>query len=1632
MEVTTRLLIFFIFIITACSGSVSAQRDCENATVADIVFLVDGSTSIGPQSFQEVRNFLHNIIEVLDIGRNKIRVGLAQYSDDTYQEFLLNEHTDKNSLLAAVETLPYRTGGTETGKALDFIREKYFTARAGSRVNERVPQIAVVLTDGESVDDVELPARQLRQHGVTVFAIGVGDAVRSQLQAIANWPPDDFLLTIDNYQGLRGRTEKLLRSVCISVERQQTALQDRFADTFFLVDSSISQQQFNLFRSELVKLINQVNASAPTYRIGLAQFDQDTRVDFYLNTFRNRQQIVNKVRRFRLTPPTNGQPLRLGSALLSAQDFYTSDRGGRADQGSRQFLVVVSGKESDDPVIRAARKIKSKGVTVVGMSAGATEETLQQFASPGYVFTSPRVTSLKNTIMIEKKEEVTEDCKGANVADIVFIVDESGSIGDSNFQLIRTFLHSIVSSLDVGLNRVRVGIVTYSDSATPHVYLDTFRDKAEALQFIKTLPYRRGGTNTGAALNFTRDNIFIEEKGSRKDFQQVAVIITDGQSQDDVSEAARSLRDKNVNVYAVGIENADITELEKMASHPPSTHVFNVTSFTDLKPLKTELQRTLCDNIFKRVVTENTRKTNIKEACTQKDESDFFFLIDDSGSIEHSDFYDMKKFIIEFLHTFHIGPQHVRMGLVKYAGSPTLEFDLTTYLDTKALEKAVEQVQHIGGGTNTGRALSFMSRYFQAATQSREGKVPQYLIVITDGKSQDSVKGPADELREQGVTIFAIGVKNSSQSELLEITGDSKRVFYVQDFDALRTINKEIFTEICIPDACKNVPGDLILLADSSESITNEDYLQMKDFIKSVINKAKVGQDQVHVGVMQYSSNNRLVFDLSQYYSKEEMFGAIDRMTHMKEGTKTGAAIAAVSQYFDEANGGRPHLWRKLVVITDGVSNDPVKVPAERLRAKGVKIYGIGVGRVNSTQLKEITASSDRVFIKRNFDALEELVGQIALDLCDPDRDCKKIQEADIIFLVDGSTSINDDQFQSMLKFMESVVNDSSVGETLTRFGVITFATDVSSQFTLNKYYSKHSVLKAVRDLKPPGGDTYTSKALKYSVQYFGSKYGGRAAQKVPQILMVITDGAATDPAGLKSSSDELRKHGVKVFSIGVFEANREELLTMAGDDPSKVFSVTNFKDLETLYQVISPELCDAVDVCKVEKADLVFLLDQSSSISSDDYTIMLNFTATVVKSFKIGQDFVHVGVAQFSDDPQDEFYLNEYNNKEEIVKHILNMKHSGGETNLGKALKRIADYFTPAHGSRTSPTIPKYLVVLSDGNSQDEVVDAANDLKSMGVVTFAIAIGDANPVQLQQITGSSERLFTVTSFSGLPDITRKVTDKLCEQDEPAKDCTIDIAVGFDISQRRESPGEVLVSGHTKLQTLLPEIIHYVSTVQGINATIKTNIAFAVVGPDGSFWYDTNFEPYTEEVVRKVITWPVTRPTYLNRAMLTTFKDMFKTKSRAQVKVLLIFSDGPDDDIMSLKNESELLRQSGVSGLLTVALEDVHDPHQLQWIEFGRGLGYGLPLSIGMYSIGSTILKQIETMSDQECCGVFCRCSGSDGPRGIPGKPGSKGIPGLKGRQGFPGEEGTMGDRGPPGPDGPKGIQGCPGVRGFK
>ncbi|KAG8572802.1 hypothetical protein GDO81_012168 [Engystomops pustulosus] len=1625
-------------------------QGCRKANQADIVFLLESSNQISEDSFENVKDFLYGLVSSLDVGIDKVRIGLAQYSDETNRVFLLNEYSLKSEILEKIQSLSYKDGNTYTGRALQDVNNTYFTESAGSRAAENVAQLLVLVTYGQSSDEMKEPARELKSRGITLYVTGPNIKDIAKLKEVASKPTRKFFHSIDNFDATEDVTKSLLHNICSIIITNIKAFSKRYADVVFLVDSSSSIgssvfQQIKLFIS---RIIGQLDIGIDKYRVGLAQFSGAAQTEFLLKTYNTKQEVLDHVK----TVSFRGGPLNTGKALEYLRTtFFVEEGGSRINQGTPQFAVVITSAKSEDLVTIYAEELKRIGVTTISIGIRNSEmKELQEIATEPFVFRLKDLQELRKTqqdvvnivlqqkmLQFAPKAVVPAVCSSAIVADIVFLIDESSSIGDVNFQLTRVFLHKVINALDIGLNKVRVGLVLYSDHPNLEFKLNTFNEKYEILDYITKLPYRGGTAHTGEALRFLRKELFSQGNGGRADLgvQQIAVVMTNGQSADEFRKPAAKLRRSGVEVFAVGFQKADKKDLKIIASHPPRKHVTNVDSFLQLPNIELKLKKRLCNQIISHSFAAPALIRTLKDGCTDTEEADIYFLVDGSGSIYPEDFDDMKTFMIELTSMFQIGSDRVRFGVVQYSDSPQIQFTINQYTNQRGLKAAIQQIDQLGGGTNTGQALQSMKSLFVTAESQRPHKVPQSLIIITDGKSQDQVADAAADLRSGGINIFAIGVKEAVQEELVNIAGSKDKTFFVDNFDSLNLIKNDLVRDLCTPEACKEMKADILFLIDSSASIEPPDFKKMKEFMDSFVKQADIGPDKVQVGLIQFSSETQEEFPLNRYKRKDELQSAISGIQQMQQGTMTGAALQEALPYFNAANGGRPHVQQYLIIITDGESQDEVSQPAAAIRKNGVNIYAIGVLNANNTQLLEIAGQQDRVYFEDNFDALAFLNKIIIFEICNPKDSCKKTEVADIIFLVDASISITVSQFKIMQRFMEAVVNDSMVGKEYVRFGAVTYSTAPEEQFALNAYSTKPEVRKALHDIKRTKGLTYTATALEYTQGRFDPAYGGRA--NVNDIIILITDGGTSPPdkPKLDTVPQALRNKGITIFAVGVGAAKKDELEKISGSK-DRWFLVQDYNALEGLHANITQVVCDqSKKDCAYEQIDIVFLIDGSASIKPSDFEISKSFMKKIVDSLTIGQDKVRVGVAQYSEYPQKEFFLNEHFSSSSVNLNIDNIVQLKQNTYTGKALKFVKQFFDPVNGSRKNQNVYQYLIVMTDGESHDTVYEEAAELRNNGVTIFSVGIGIKNSFELVQIAGTPQNVFMVENFEVLDSIRGQIVSQVCEpKDEPVLDCKIDITVAVDYSRRsRPSTASQL---QQKLNHYLPDLMKHVSTLSNLSCAsgsqINISFSFAVPRLDGSFAFDSDFENYNEDILRKFITAQSTSDTFFNLRFLEALWTKFKTSATQRAKVIIIFSDGLDENVETLKVTAESLRNRGLDGLLLIALEGSQNLNELQEIEFGRGFSYHQPLSIGIYDLPSVMLKEIDTVAERKCCNIICKCLGQDGLRGPPGPPGLKGRPGLKGSQGHPGEEGGMGERGPRGSNGTRGETGCQGPRGAK
>ena len=176
--------------------------------------------------------------------------------------------------------------------------------------------------------------------------------------------------------------------------------------------------------------------------------------------------------------------------------------------------------------------------------------------------------------------------KCSESADVAFVVDTSGSIGEENFKKEKEFVKAVASSFDTVSTDFQLGLITYSTDAQLQV---SFRDNLGPNSFdtvVDNLLYTMGRTRIDKALTLASSELFTTKGGARPGKRKALIILTDGrqsQTSDSVTlkEAIVPLQKLGVRIYTVAIgREVDLEELQQLTERKED--VFSVDDFDDL------------------------------------------------------------------------------------------------------------------------------------------------------------------------------------------------------------------------------------------------------------------------------------------------------------------------------------------------------------------------------------------------------------------------------------------------------------------------------------------------------------------------------------------------------------------------------------------------------------------------------------------------------------------------------------------------------------------------------------------------------------------------------------------------------------------------------------------------------------------------------------------------------------------------------------------------------------------------------------------------------------------------------------------------------------------------------------------
>jgi collagen type XXI alpha len=166
-------------------------------------------------------------------------------------------------------------------------------------------------------------------------------------------------------------------------------------------------------------------------------------------------------------------------------------------------------------------------------------------------------------------------------------------VGPENFEILKKWLVNLTGNFDIGPKFTQVGVVQYSDYPVLEVPLGSPGSGGALAAAVRAVRYLGGNTRTGRAIRFALDYLFAQ---SPRFLTKVAVVLTDGKSQDEVQAAAQAARDGGVTLFAIGVgAETEDAELRAIANKPASTYVFYVEDYMAISKIREVMKQKLCE-----------------------------------------------------------------------------------------------------------------------------------------------------------------------------------------------------------------------------------------------------------------------------------------------------------------------------------------------------------------------------------------------------------------------------------------------------------------------------------------------------------------------------------------------------------------------------------------------------------------------------------------------------------------------------------------------------------------------------------------------------------------------------------------------------------------------------------------------------------------------------------------------------------------------------------------------------------------------------------------------------------------------------------------------------------------------------
>ncbi|XP_072339121.1 collagen alpha-1(VI) chain [Scyliorhinus torazame] len=348
----------------------------------------------------------------------------------------------------------------------------------------------------------------------------------------------------------------------------------------------------------------------------------------------------------------------------------------------------------------------------------------------------------------------------------------------------------------------------------------------------------------------------------------------------------------------------------------------------------------------------------------------------------------------------------------------------------------------------------------------------------------------------------------------------------------------------------------------------------------------------------------------------------------------------------------------------------------------------------------------------------------------------------DLLFVVDSSESIGDQNFALAKQFIITVIERLSRDEKIrfdgkeSNIGVVQYSHGGTEELVsmIDPGINSLPELKvAIKNLKWIAGGTYTGTALDWSKTAF------RGSITQARVALVLTDGRTDQRDDLKSLSSLCKE--ANVVSVGVSDIFRnnpaseslKQIACEASSAPGLSLQRDNFMELleDTFLENVTQFICKEKKCpdysCSIQfntSTDITFLVDSSTSVGNKNFETTKTFVKRLAERFLDAKvkAAVRLAVIQYSKNQEIEVQFSD--NYGEAAERINQMVFMNDATDVGAALSRvIANYRDNSRNAK------RKVLLFTDGRSQGDLVhnieQQAQAVKAANVDMYVIAVGD-------------------------------------------------------------------------------------------------------------------------------------------------------------------------------------------------------------------------------------------------------------------------------------------------------------------